>query len=201
MEKNYYIATNNKNKAKEITKILGAGKVILEENLINYEEPIEDGETFAENSEKKAKSLYEFIHNKMEANDLIIADDSGIIIPSLGKDKLGVYTKRNMIAWIKKEQKSEDEFWEYIANKAGQKAKAFFVAAITIIKTSGETIKIEESLEGMITSPKGKNGFAFDTIFQYDGKTLAERTDDEKQIINPRISALKQLLRYLKEDK
>lgn len=197
MLKNYYIATNNKDKANEIIKILGGNNAILPNEIEGFIEPIEDGKTFLENSQKKADALYKCVCNQMNTGDLVIADDSGIIIPSLSENRLGVYTKREMLKWTQEQQKSEKDFWEYIYHEVGENAKAKFVVAITIIKSSGETIKIEESLEGVITSPKGTNGFAFDVIFKYKEKTFAERTPDEKQKINPRIKALEKALKYI----
>lgn len=195
MSKKYYVATDNPGKATEVKEILGReGETILQKQLEGFVPPPEDGKTFQENSEKKARGVFDFICKQMNAEDLVVADDSGIIVPALGENHLGVYTKREMLKWTQENQKNETDFWNYVVKKAGEGATAYFIVAITIIRAGGEIIKIEEALEGKLTFPKGTMGFAFDPIFWYEGKTLAERTSEEKQLINPRVKALRRAL-------
>lgn len=44
-------------------------------------------------------------------------------------------------------------------------------------------------IDGTIVLPKGCQGFGYDPIFEYDGKTLAEMSDDEKNSISHRARA------------
>ena len=58
-------------------------------------------------------------------------------------------------------------------------------------------------VHGTIVSPRGSNGFGFDTIFQPDGsdKTFAEMSADEKQTFSPRAKALQKVIDYMKTEK
>lgn len=188
-----YLASNNKGKIKEIKEFFSNAEIITPNSLKEFKEPEENGETFEENSMIKAKALYNFIKDNIKKGDIIIADDSGIIIPTLDKYKLGVYTKRQMLRWTSENNCEEKEFWRYIVNTAGEKSEAKFLAVISVIDYEGKEYLYTHTLEGNITSPRGINGFGFDSIFEYEGKTLAERTREEKEKISPRGKALKKV--------
>ena len=141
----------------------------------------------------KAKALYHFAKDNMEKGDIIIADDSGIIIPTLGEDKLGVYTKRQMLSWTSENNCDEKEFWEHIVNIAREKSEAKFLAVISVINCEGKEFSYTQTLDGTVVYPRGTNGFGFDSIFEYKGKTLAERTIEEKENISPRGKAIKKV--------
>ena len=190
-----YLASNNKGKVEEIKKFFSNAEIITPNSLIEFQEPEENGKNFEENSMIKAKALYLFIKDKIEKGDIIISDDSGIIIPALGDDKLGVHTKRQMLSWISENKCEEREFWKHIVNVAGEKAKAKFLAVISVIDYEEKGYSYTYSLDGNITSPRGTNGFGFDSIFEYKGKTLAERTMEEKEKISPRGKALKKVVK------
>ena len=111
-----YLASNNKGKIEEIKKFFSNAEIITTNSLKEFQEPEENGTTFEENSMIKAKALYNFIKNNIKKRDIIIADDSGIIIPLLGEDKLGVYTKRQMLSWTSENNCDEKEFWKHIVN-------------------------------------------------------------------------------------
>ena len=85
---------------------------------------------------------------------------------------------------------------EKLKNVPKEKRKIKFVTAIAI--SNGEdTISTVANIEGYVTeSPRGKNGFGFDEIFELeDGRTLAELSAEEKN----QISARKKALELLKE--
>lgn len=188
-----YLASNNKGKIEEIKKFFSNAEIITTNSLKEFQEPEENGTTFEENSMIKAKALYNFIKNNIKKRDIIIADDSGIIIPLLGEDKLGVYTKRQMLSWTSENNCDEKEFWKHIVNKVGEKAEAKFLAVISVIDCEGKEISYTYTLDGTVVYPRGTNGFAFDSIFEYEGKTLAERTIEEKEKISPRGKALEKV--------
>ena len=89
------IASNNKKKIKELKSIveqLGWDvKSLADENIdIEVEE---DGLTFEENAEKKAREIYEFLLNRGENNFAVLADDSGLEVDYLNGAP-GVYSAR-----------------------------------------------------------------------------------------------------------
>lgn len=190
-----YLASNNKGKVEEIKKFFSNAEIITPNSLMEFQEPEENGKSFEENSMIKAKTLHWFIKDKMKKGDIIISDDSGIIIPVLGDDKLGVHTKRQMLNWISENKCEEREFWKHIVNIAGEKTKAKFLAVISVIDYEEKEYLYKYSLDGNITFPRGTNGFGFDSIFEYEGKTLAERTMEEKERINPRVQALREVIK------
>ena len=83
----FIIATNNKDKVREIKTILKGHNVISQGEAGLSIEAIEDGTTFAENALIKARSLKEF------TECAIIADDSGIMVDYLGGAP-GIYSAR-----------------------------------------------------------------------------------------------------------
>ena len=61
-------------------------------------------------------------------------------------------------------------------------------------------ITTEGILEGVITQkPRGVNGFGYDSIFEYDSKTLAELTSVEKNNISHRKIAANKMIGILNE--
>ena len=78
----------------------------------------------------------------------------------------------------------------------------FRVEARTIIgyaSEKGEIKFFEGKVQGMIVSPRGKNGFGWDPIFQPDGqeKTFAEMSVEEKSRLSMRRLALTKLRKFL----
>ena len=70
------------------------------------------------------------------------------------------------------------------------------------IETEPRVKELEQKLveqEGKITEkPRGENGFGFDSIFELDnGKTLAELTDKEKNVVSSRKIALNKLRKMI----
>ena len=84
-------------------KVENMRKIISEENLdikfemlkdIGFDEEIvEDGETFEENSEIKARAIEKYCKNKGISNKIIITDDAGLCVDKLNGEP-GIYTAR-----------------------------------------------------------------------------------------------------------
>lgn len=60
----------------------------------------------------------------------------------------------------------------------------------------------EGSISGTLVSPRGTDGFGWDSIFQPDGyeKTFAEMTPEEKSLCSMRKKAVEGLLHYLEQE-
>ena len=165
------LATNNKGKLKEIKEILSDYEIYsLEEKSINIEVE-EDQDTFLGNALKKAQEI-----NKI-TNEAVIADDSGLCITGL-KDFPGVMTHR----FLGEEATDEDRNLELI-KKADTLSNRNAKVICNLVYYDGEKTLVGEGiLEGKISnSPRGENGFGFDSIFELpNGKTLAELSSEEK---------------------
>ena len=186
------LATNNKNKLKEIRKILVDYEIksLKDVNLnIDIEE---DGKTFYENAYKKAKAIYEV------SNIPTIADDSGLCIDILDGFP-GVMTHR-FLGEGKSDIDRNNALIEMMKKYSGEDRNAKFICDLVYY----DGINIIEGigvLNGKISANiRGDNGFGFDSIFELsNGKTLAELTGDEKNIISARYKAALDLKKKIRK--
>ena len=186
------LASNNKNKHKELLKIFqeSGSKHTL---ILNKDIPdvIEDRNTIEENAKKKAKECYEIFKSP------IISDDSGLFVNALN-GRPGVHSKRYAglsSTDVENNQKLINEL------KTADNLSAFFKTVLCYF--DGLNFIISEGvLKGNITlEPRGKNGFGYDPIFDVNGKTLAEMTLEEKSNISHRKIAGVKLVEMLNEHK
>ncbi len=185
MNKKIVLATNNQNKLREVSAILAplGIEVISQRDAGANCDPEENGTTFAENAVIKAKAVYETV--KMP----VIADDSGICVDALD-GRPGVYSARYVEC-----AKLLDEMKDIPENKR----QAEFRCVIAYVDGDSE-FTVEGVCRGSIGfQEQGENGFGYDPIFVYDGRTMAEMTDDEKNKISHRSMALNNLYDRLKE--
>ena len=181
------LASSNKNKIKEINEIVnGLGfEFILPSGDFD---PIENGKTFAENSYIKARAAWE------SSKTWVLADDSGLCIDSLG-GKPGIYSAR----YAETPQKRIDRVLTEMSNIEDR--KAHFTCCMTLIAPDGS---LAFSCEGIcngsiVKQQRGVNGFGYDPIFllERSNKTMAELSDDEKNLVSHRSKALTQVIKYL----
>lgn len=187
------IASNNKGKIREYKQLLeqfGYDVVSQREAGINIEVE-ETGTTFAENSALKARAIYEI------TKCAVLADDSGLVVDALGGEP-GVYSARyggcdndtDRVALILSKMKDVKD----------DNRTAHFVCTIHFIKPSGEEIAVEGRVYGKIGyEPLGENGFGYDPIFMYEGKSFAQVSAETKNSVSHRANALNKLVRELKE--
>ena len=186
------IASNNNHKISEIKSILGERFeeiLSLSEAEISHE-TVEDGETFIENSLKKAREICAI------SGSVALADDSGLCVNSLGGAP-GVYSAR-----YSGEGATADSNNRLLLKNLEGKAdrSAYFVCTVAMVYPDGREITAEGRVYGdIIESYRGQNGFGYDPIFlvKGDGRTLAEMSDSEKNAISHRGEALKSLLKKL----
>lgn len=183
-------ATNNVGKLKEIKEILKDFEILSLKDINCEIEVEEDGKTFKENSIKKAKEIFEI--TKIPC----ISDDSGICINKLDGWP-GVYTARFLGEYATQEERNNAMINKLNSIKAEDRSAKVecvisYVDEKGVITTTGE-------IEGKITEkPRGENGFGFDSIFELDnGKTLAELTDKEKNVVSSRKIALNKLRKMI----
>jgi XTP/dITP diphosphohydrolase len=184
------IATHNKDKLKELKKGFSTLTIDLVD-LFSFPEVgeiIEDGKTLKENALIKAKAVYDI--TGLPA----IADDTGLEVDALG-GKPGVFTARfagencsysdnvnKMLKVMKNIKKSE---------------RGAVFKTVMAFYDGKEELCAEGFVKGIITeNKKGLAGFGYDPIFYVveEGKTFAEMTIEQKNIISHRGRAIKNLL-------
>ncbi len=181
------LGSSNEHKVREINDIVkGSGiEFILPPSGFN---PIEDGNTFEENSFIKAHAAWEL------ARTWSLADDSGLCVDALGGNP-GIHSARYAETPQKRIERVLSEM------KGIKNRQAHFSCCMTLINPQGEVeFSYTGKCEGSITdSPRGTNGFGYDPIFLVKGsdKTMAELNEEEKNQISHRSVALRKVLEYL----
>ena len=182
------IASNNKNKLKEIRKILCEYQIYsLKEKGIEID-VVEDQKTFLENAKKKAIEIYQVAHEDT------IADDSGLCVNALGGYP-GVMTHRFL--GDNATDRMRNEYLINELNKYDDRSAEFIC---NLVYYNGSDIIVGEGiLKGFIAKEcRGLNGFGFDEIFELPcGLTLAELSSEEKNKISARSLAIKDLRKKL----
>ncbi len=182
------LASGNRGKIKEIKELMSDFEVLAYSDIIEPFEIEESGKTFKENALIKAKAVYEKLHNK---SDIVIADDSGISVPSLGGIP-GIYSAR----FAKKGASDKENLLKLIneLKKNGiTKTQAYYTAAIAIV-TKDKEYSVHGWMHGdVIDHARGDGGFGYDPMFiplGYD-KTLGELEENIKKKFSHRSKALK----------
>lgn len=190
-------ATQNKHKIEEmsaITKEFGMNMVSRLDAGVPDFEIEEDGKTFEENSEKKAREIMKVCGN------ITIADDSGLMVDALDGAP-GVYSAR-FAGEDSNDEKNNEKLLLLLKDVPEEKRTAKFVSVITMVYPNGEKIVARGECRGHILyKGRGNNGFGYDPLFVPDGfdRTFAELSAEEKNKISHRSIALQNLREKLKE--
>ena len=192
--KSIILASNNKDKVKEVKEILNGYDIIsMKEAGIDVDIE-ENGTTFEENALIKARAIMKL------TGQITMADDSGLEIDYLNKAP-GVYSARFM---------GHDTSYD-IKNKAliqklegvkGSDRSGRFVCAIAVCFPDGREIVKRGTMEGLIAEEiKGDNGFGYDPIFYLDeyGCSSAAISPEQKNAISHRGKALRAMKELLKK--
>lgn len=193
--KRIIIASQNKHKIEEIeaiTKKFGMTIVSRNDAGIPDVEVVEDGETFEENSYKKAHEIMKL------SGEMTIADDSGLMVDALDGAP-GVYSAR-FSGEGATDKSNNEKLLALLADTPYEKRTAKFVSVITMIYPDGDKIVARGECPGhIITEERGCGGFGYDPLFVPDGydMTFAELGSEEKNRISHRARALAELERQL----
>ena len=196
MEHRIVFATGNEGKMREVRLILAdLGMEILSMKEAGADPDIvEDGKTFGESAEIKARAVWE------QTGGIVLADDSGLVIDWLNGEP-GVYSARYMGEDTSYEIKNQ-ALIDRLAGVEGADRSARFVCNIAAVLPDGQVVHTEETMEGRIAEkPAGHEGFGYDPILYLPefGKTSAEITIEEKNRISHRGKALEAMKVKLKE--
>ena len=189
-------ATGNEGKMKEVRMILedlGLPVLSLKDAGITADVE-ENGTTFEENAQIKAKAIMEM------TGALVLADDSGLEVDALDKEP-GIYSARYMghdTSYHIKNQNIIDR----LEGKVGEERSARFVCAIAAAFPDGRVLITRSTMEGQIGyEEKGENGFGYDPIFylpEYQCYS-AELSLEEKNKLSHRGKALRLMKERLHE--
>ena len=195
MERRIVFATGNENKMKEIRMILAD----LNMEILSMKEAgveidiVEDGMSFEENAEIKARAV-----SRVLTNDIVLADDSGLEIDYLDKAP-GIYSAR-----FAGEDTSYDIknriFLDRLEGVPDEERTARFVCAVAAVVPDGTSETVRETIEGEIAHEiTGDNGFGYDPIFYVPeyGCTTAEMTAEQKNELSHRGKALRSMKKIL----
>lgn len=189
-------ATGNEGKMKEIRMImadLGLEILSMKEAGL-YADVDENGATFEENAIIKAKGIAEL------CEDIVLADDSGLEVDALNKEP-GVYSARYMGEDTSYRIKNANLI-ERLHGVPDEERTARFVCAIAAVLPDGRILETRETIEGRIGyEERGENGFGYDPIFMVPelGKSTAELSPEEKNVLSHRGKALRLMKEKLKE--
>lgn len=185
------IASKNKHKLEEIKEILKDFPLSIksmDEVGLEKLEIVEDGETFEENSMKKAVEVMK------ETGAIAIADDSGLEVEAID-NKPGVYSAR-FSGEGATDHKNNEKLIDMLKNVPIEKRGARFVSVISVAFPDGRKISVRGECRGCIAfEAKGDNGFGYDPFFivpKYN-KTFGELGAEVKNKISHRAKALEKL--------
>lgn len=183
-------ATNNKNKIKEISRLLPADFHILSLQDIGCSEELrEDQDTLEGNSLQKADYVFKTYQIPC------FADDTGLEVFALNGEP-GVYSARYAGA-----HRSGDDNIDLLLKNLSTKEDrgAQFRTVVTLI-LEGRVEQFEGIVKGIITpTRRGGEGFGYDPIFVPEGetRTFAEMPLIEKNKISHRGIAVNKLIHHL----
>lgn len=199
-------ATGNKDKMREIRKILGGldCEILSMKEAGVFEDVVEDGSSFSENAAIKAGTIYRLLEEKepdKASETVVLADDSGLEIDFLGGEP-GIYSARYLGKDTPYTEKNSI-ILDRLKDVPDEERSARFVCAIAACLPGGKTLSTLGKMEGRIAySIAGENGFGYDPIFflpEY-GKTSAQLSEDEKNAISHRGKALRQMAELLEKE-
>ena len=176
------LATRNKNKIEKLTWIIGKyfSEIVPQNEKIDI---LEDGSTFKENAEKKAIAVSKLY------DGYAVATDGGVLIPSLGANWNGLFTRR----FIGREDASDfdriDSLLEMMKDKKGTERDIVWNEAIAIAKSGkllfstqveGDRGRVQETY----SRTQYKEGIWQCTVTcypQFDNKNFFELNDEERK--------------------
>ena len=188
------LASSNPGKLREYRVLAGDSPIELA-LLPNFNEvpPFEEtAPTFAENSAGKA------LHYSRFAMGIVLADDSGLVVPALGGAP-GVFSARYAGPGASDSARVQKLLREMSALN-GDDRKARFVCATTLAHNGRAVAVLSDSAEGLIAkTPQGSGGFGYDPVFFFPqlGRTYAEITREEKNQYSHRGRAFRKAIAFL----
>jgi XTP/dITP diphosphohydrolase len=191
-----FVASSNPGKLREYRALAEpAGPPVDLASLPNFDSlPVfeEIWPTFAENAAGKA------LHYSRFAPGIVIADDSGIVVPALGGAP-GVLSARYAGPGASDADRIRKLLGE-MRGMTGDDRRARFVCVVAVADSRRMRGLFSAFAEGiLLEEPQGDGGFGYDPIFFFPslGKTYAEISREEKNRYSHRGKAFKKALDFL----
>jgi XTP/dITP diphosphohydrolase len=189
-----YVASNNQHKIEEIKALAGPAWDIKTAHEacpgLSWDET---GNTFLENAKIKAAAVRQ--HTKA----CVLADDSGLVVEALGGAP-GVWSS----CYASREGDDAANNAKLLREMAGiprEKRNAHFICTLLFVDESGaEQVFIGKCQGKILESPRGQQGFGYDPLFEISGqhgRSLAELTDHEKNLVSHRYQAMQQWKKFI----
>ena len=192
-----WIATKNRGKTREFKLLLARWAFIRD--LYSYPklpDIKETGDTFLANAKIKAVTLSRHLCGR-----LILADDSGLIVPALGGHP-GVCSARYAGPQSTPE-KNRRKLLKKMVGLSGSGRKAYFQATLVLARNGRILGTKSARIWGQITMlERGSGGFGYDPIFQPRGfrKTFGELPASLKKRISHRARAARAIRTLLSRE-
>ena len=184
------LATRNAHKLREFQRLLapaGVGVDALPEGVVL---PPEDGDSFEANALPKARTA------AAATGRVSIADDSGIEAEALG-GRPGVYSARYAGVGA-----DDHENLDRLMREAPAESGLRYVCALAYVDPASGTERVffGDSRGRLSAETRGDRGFGYDPAFlpegDFGGRTMAELSDEEKDLVSHRGRAVRAMLRW-----
>jgi len=188
------VGTKNQGKLVEIRSILSGLDLVLRPltDFPNAPEVVEDGLTYRENAEKKARTV------AVWSGMLTLAEDSGLEVAALGGAP-GIHTGRFGGPGLLPRERYM-LLLQRLRGVPWAERHATFCSTAVLVDPAGHMLVREGRCEGMIgDGPRGEEGFGYDPVFivRGIGRTLAEVSPAEKDVVSHRGHAIRAMLPLL----
>lgn len=151
----------------------------------------ETGTTFAENAALKARAI------SARTGKPVLADDSGLAVDAL-QGAPGVYSHRYAGENATDADRCAKLLRELADVPEAERTARFFCAMCYV--ADGEEHSFLGKVEGTIGyACEGDNGFGYDPVFRYQGRSFATLSAEEKNAVSHRADALRQVYAFMEE--
>ena len=189
------LASRNRKKILEMSDLLAPHgiDVLSAQDFENAPEPVEDGQTFAENAAKKAAEIARHVRR------WTIGEDSGLRVDALGGAP-GVYSAR-FAGEPSDDERNNAKLVSELQNVPDEERGAEYVCHVAVADPQGDLrLQVEATCRGKIgREPRGTHGFGYDPYFlipEYH-RTFAELGPVVKRHISHRARAFERLIPQL----
>jgi len=189
------LATRNRHKAGELIALLGNLNIAIRtiDEFPGAPDVVEDGDTCEANAVKKAQAIVEFTGLPT------VADDTGLEVDALG-GRPGIFAARYAGEHATYEDNCRKLLQELTGVPRERRTARFLTVAAIALPSDG--IRVAQGvLNGVIAEEmSGTLGFGYDPVFLVPelGKTLAQMSADQKNMISHRAKAFGEVQKILK---